>query len=282
MPLRHFRRQYEPLSQFERRRIIGIMEVWWSARRVARQLGRSDCVWCRAREKWTTAEWNQVIFGDESRFNLSNDDNRVRVWRSRGKLLNPAFALQQHTATTAGVIVWDAIAYNTRSSLVLIRGTMTAQRYVHDILQPHVLPLMQRLPGAIFPQNNDRPRTARVSQHCLHTVTTLPWPDRFQDLSPIEHIWDHLEQRVVHPTTLNALEARLQQIWNEISQDIIQNFYASVPVRISSCIRTREGSTGYQGRCDESMLADYYCWIAIRGTRASTYKNNSKGNVHGK
>ncbi|GFS85111.1 hypothetical protein TNCV_4222881 [Trichonephila clavipes] len=27
---------------------------------------------------------------------------------------------------------------------------MTAQRYVHDILQPHVLPFIQRLPGAIF------------------------------------------------------------------------------------------------------------------------------------
>ncbi|GFY06707.1 uncharacterized protein TNCV_3525631 [Trichonephila clavipes] len=44
MPLRHFRKQYEQLSQFERRRIIGIREAGWSARRVARQLGRYDCV----------------------------------------------------------------------------------------------------------------------------------------------------------------------------------------------------------------------------------------------
>ncbi|GFW75376.1 uncharacterized protein TNCV_4190301 [Trichonephila clavipes] len=44
MPLRRFRRQYEQLSQFERGRIIGTMEAGWSARRVARQLGRSDCV----------------------------------------------------------------------------------------------------------------------------------------------------------------------------------------------------------------------------------------------
>ncbi|GFU21699.1 transposable element Tcb1 transposase, partial [Trichonephila clavipes] len=80
--------------------------------------------------------------------------------------LNHAFALQRHTSPSTGVMVWGAIAYNTRSPLVLIRGTMTAQRYVHDILQPHVLPLMQRLPGAIFQQDN-----ARSS-----TVTTLPWP----------------------------------------------------------------------------------------------------------
>ncbi|GFV80762.1 transposable element Tcb2 transposase [Trichonephila clavipes] len=88
----------------------------------------------------------------ESRFNLSSDDNRVRVWRPRFERLNPAFALQRHTAPTAGVMVWGAVAYYTLSPLVLIHGTthMTAQRYVHVILQPHVLPLMQRLPGAIF------------------------------------------------------------------------------------------------------------------------------------
>ncbi|GFY07426.1 uncharacterized protein TNCV_5086111 [Trichonephila clavipes] len=90
-----------------------------------------------------------------------------------GERLNPAFALQRPTASTAGVMVWAAIAYNTRSPLVLIRDTMTAQRYVHDILQPHVLPLMQRLPGAPFQQDNARPHTARVSQDCLHTVTTF-------------------------------------------------------------------------------------------------------------
>ncbi|GFU50828.1 uncharacterized protein TNCV_2495321 [Trichonephila clavipes] len=59
---------------------------------------------------------------------------------------------------------------------------MKAQWYVHDILQPHVLPLMQRLREAIFQQDNARPHTTRVSQDCLSTVTTLPWPARDTDL----------------------------------------------------------------------------------------------------
>ncbi|GFX07824.1 transposable element Tcb1 transposase [Trichonephila clavipes] len=79
---------------------------------------------------------------------------------------------------------------------------------------------------------------------CLRTVTTLPWPSRSPDLSPIEHIWDHLGRRVGHPPSFNELEARLQQIWNEMSQDIIQNLYVSVLDRIESCIRARGGSTG--------------------------------------
>ncbi|GFT38854.1 transposable element Tcb2 transposase [Trichonephila clavipes] len=50
--------------------------------------------WCHTRGNWTAAEWNMVVFSDEYRFNLSSDNNRVRVWRPHVKILNPAFALQ--------------------------------------------------------------------------------------------------------------------------------------------------------------------------------------------
>ncbi|PRD27345.1 UNVERIFIED_CONTAM: Transposable element Tcb2 transposase [Trichonephila clavipes] len=84
--------------------------------------------WCRARGNWSAAEWNQVVFSDESGFNLSSDDNHVRVWRPRDERFNPAFALQRHTAPTAGVMVWGAIAYNARSL------TLSIDPWHHDSL----------------------------------------------------------------------------------------------------------------------------------------------------
>ncbi|GFX09856.1 transposable element Tcb1 transposase [Trichonephila clavipes] len=238
------------------------MEAGWSARQVSRQLGRSDCVarrcwdqWiremsftqisCSGRPRQTSRREDRHIVrrqepGDESRFNLISDHNRVRAWRPRGKRLNPAFALQKHTAPTTGVIELGAIAYNTGSPIVLIRGTMTAQWYVHDILQTHVLQLMQWLPGAIFQEDNVRPHTTRMSKDCFSTVTNLPWPTRYPDLSPIEYTW---ERQVGYPTSLIEIMARSQQIWNEMSQDIMQNLYASMPDRIVSCIHARGGST---------------------------------------
>ncbi|GFX15933.1 hypothetical protein TNCV_522401 [Trichonephila clavipes] len=39
-------------------------------------------------------EMEPVVFSDKSKFSLSSDDNRVRVWRPRGERLNPPFALQ--------------------------------------------------------------------------------------------------------------------------------------------------------------------------------------------
>ncbi|PRD17692.1 UNVERIFIED_CONTAM: hypothetical protein NCL1_63598 [Trichonephila clavipes] len=81
-----------------------------------------------------------------------------------------------------------------------------------------------------------------MSPHCYYPSLACPIP---RYLSPIECIRDHLGRRVGHPTSLNELEARLQQIWNQLSQDIIYNLYASMPDRIASCFCATGGSTRY-------------------------------------
>ncbi|GFV00529.1 transposable element Tcb2 transposase [Trichonephila clavipes] len=123
----------------------------------------------------------------QRQFNLSSDDNRVRVWGPRSERLNPVFALQQHTAPTADVMVWGAIVYDTWSSLILIHTTIIAQRYVHDILQPHVLTLMAGHPEASF----QKAMLGHTQQGCHKTISTQlpPWLARSPYLSPIEHIW---------------------------------------------------------------------------------------------
>ncbi|GFU65278.1 HTH_Tnp_Tc3_2 domain-containing protein [Trichonephila clavipes] len=59
---------------------------------------------------------------------------------------------------SVGSNFWD-----TRSSLVVLQGTLTARRYVDDILTPIVLPMLSSRPGAIYQQDNARPHTARLS-----------------------------------------------------------------------------------------------------------------------
>ncbi|GFX42505.1 HTH_Tnp_Tc3_2 domain-containing protein [Trichonephila clavipes] len=126
---------------------------------------------------------------DECRFSLSADDHRTRVWRRTGQRSDPAFIVERHTAISQGVTVWGAISWDTRSSLVVLQGTLTARRYVDDILTPIVLPMQSSRPGAIYQQDNARPHTARLSQQCLR-YTSYPWPARSPDLSSIEHVCD--------------------------------------------------------------------------------------------
>ncbi|UYV72228.1 hypothetical protein LAZ67_9002254 [Cordylochernes scorpioides] len=156
---------------------------------------RQRLEWCRARSAWMT-EWHRVVFSDESRFCLSSDSRRVRVWRRRGERSNPAAIVERPTVRQRGIMVWGAIAYDSRSPLLRIQGTMTAQRYIDDVLRPVTLPYLQGVPNALYQQDNARPHTARISQQALQDVQMLPWPPYSPDLSPIEHVWDIIGRRL--------------------------------------------------------------------------------------
>ncbi|UYV70297.1 hypothetical protein LAZ67_7002451 [Cordylochernes scorpioides] len=168
---------------------------------------RQRLEWCRARSTWMT-EWHRVVFSDESRFCLSSDSRRVRVWRRRGERSNPAAIVERPTVRQRGIMVWGAIAYDSRSPLLRIQGTMTAQRYVDDVLRPVTLPYLQGVPNAPYQQDNARPHTARISQQALQDVQMLPWPPYSPDLSPIEHVWDIIGRRLhalPHPRSEDEL-----------------------------------------------------------------------------
>ena len=62
--------------------------------------------WCRARSTWNCSDWERIVFSDESRFELSPDDQRRRVWRQPGHRQDPALTVTRHTARQQGVMVW--------------------------------------------------------------------------------------------------------------------------------------------------------------------------------
>ncbi|UYV84813.1 hypothetical protein LAZ67_X003594 [Cordylochernes scorpioides] len=175
----------------------------------------------------------------ESRFCLSSDSRRVRVWRRRGERSNPAAIVERPTVRQRGIMVWGAIAYDSRSPLLRIRGTMTAQRYVDDVLRPVTLPYLQGVPNALYQQDNARPHTARISQQALQDVQMLPWPPYSSDLSPIEHVWDIIGRRLPalpQPRSEDELWQMVEREWRAIPQDAIRTLIDSLPRRVAACI----------------------------------------------
>ncbi|GFT72164.1 hypothetical protein TNCV_2272571 [Trichonephila clavipes] len=63
-------------------------------------------------------------------------------------------------------MVWGAIAYDSRSTLIVMRGTLTGQRYVDDILRPHVRPFLNGLSQGQF---SSKTMLVRIQQEFLKT-----------------------------------------------------------------------------------------------------------------
>ncbi|UYV78936.1 K02A2.6-like, partial [Cordylochernes scorpioides] len=138
---------------------------------------------------------------------------------------------------------WGAIAYDSRSPLLRIQGTMTAQRYVDDVLRPVTLPYLQGVPNALYQQDNPRPHTARISQQALQDVQMLPWPPYSPDLSPSEHVWDIIGRRLhalPQPRSEDELWQMVEREWRAIPQDAIRTLIDSLPRRVAACIAVRD------------------------------------------
>ncbi|GFV19902.1 transposable element Tcb1 transposase [Trichonephila clavipes] len=75
-------------------------------------------------------------------------------------------------------MVWGTIAYDSRFTLTVMRGTITGQCYADDILRPHVGPFLNGLLGGNFQQDNARPHAAKVPPRLLYVIFRLfhGWP----------------------------------------------------------------------------------------------------------
>ncbi|GFT60079.1 transposable element Tcb2 transposase [Trichonephila clavipes] len=126
-----------------------------------------------------------------------------------------------------------------------MRGILTGQRSVDDILQPHVGSFLNGLPGAIFQQDNARPHTARFAQDFLWHFQTVPWPAHSPDLSPEEHVWDQLKRQKPSCHSVHDLELAVQDLWSHLPQDNIRCLINSMPGRVVACNAARGGPSPF-------------------------------------
>ena len=127
-----------------------------------------------------------------------------------------------------GVMVWAGISYGQWTQLHFIDANLNTQRYHDKIMRLIVMPLIC-CHHLMFQHDNARkdlytiPGNLKMSQlfHGLHT-----------HMSPIEHVWDALDQRVRQcvrvPANSQQLHTAIEDEWDNIPQATINSLIASM------------------------------------------------------
>jgi hypothetical protein len=109
----------------------------------------------------------------------------------------------------------------------------------------------------MFQHDNAQPHVKRICTQFLEAenVPVLPWPARTPDMSPIDHVWDALDQRVRQrvpvPANIQQLHTAIKEEW-DIPQPTIHSLIKSMQRRCA-VLHEANGGTFFVllGICDE-------------------------------
>lgn len=87
---------------------------------------------------------------------------------------------------------WGDIAYDSRSPLIVVHGTLMTSVMLMTFYDP-TWNLPKWFSEAILQQDNACLHAARVFEDFVCHVQTLLFHGRLSELSPIEHVWDQME-----------------------------------------------------------------------------------------
>ncbi|GFX26949.1 transposable element Tcb2 transposase [Trichonephila clavipes] len=200
-----------------------------------------------------TAVKSVAILENESWLSLSSDCRRQLIWRESGTAYRPENIQEKDRYPTCSIMVWADIMINGRMRLhVVPNGTMTGQRYIDEVLLPHVR-LFRGAVGDkfVFMDDNATCHRTLAVQDCLDSegIQRLVWPARSPDLNPIENVWDALGRQVAGrnypPTNKNTLIRALTEEWDKLPQQLLDNVVQSMVRRVECCITLHGGHIPY-------------------------------------
>ncbi|GFX87299.1 transposable element Tcb2 transposase [Trichonephila clavipes] len=189
--------------------------------------------------------WNEVIFSNESKFNIFGSDGRRMVWRKTNTSHHPKHTIPTVKHGGGSVMVWGCMAASGVGKLVFIDGIMHKMAYL-NILQNNLKESADKLglgSNFIFQQDNDPKNTAFVIKEWLlyHCRNQLNTPPQSPNLSVIENLWSHLERAVrKHQiASKEQLKSVLQEEWLNIAPDTTRHPVESMPRRLEAVISAK-------------------------------------------
>lgn len=195
--------------------------------------------------------WEQVIFADESKFNIFGSDGQTYVWRKPNTELQNKNLKATVKHGGGSVMVWACMSSSGVGNLQFIESTMDKNKYL-DILKSNLLQSAEKLgirEGFRFYQDNDPKHKSGIVQtwliwNCPHLMQP---PAQSPDLNVIENLWTILDQNIRQHqiSNRNDLIAALKEEWAKITPQTTRKLVESMQRRLKAVIDQKGGHTKF-------------------------------------
>lgn len=196
-------------------------------------------------QHWTISQWRNVLFSDESKFDLFKSDGMCRVRRPKGQRLNPRYYKPTVKHGGGSVMVWGCFSGHGVGPINRIEGIM--DRFVYkDILKDVMLPYAEWEMPLLwsFQHDNDPKHASKIVKDFLQEsqISVLKWPSQSPDINPIENLWEILDRKIRNLNTYSnkaSLYDAIVNAWNSIPRETIDALINSMPRRCAEIIKNK-------------------------------------------
>ncbi|GFV91239.1 transposable element Tcb1 transposase [Trichonephila clavipes] len=181
-----------------------------------------------------------VIFSDESKFNIFKSDGRKLVWRKPCTDFHTKNVLPTVEHGGGSVMIWGCMASKGVGNLCFIDGLMTARTYT-DVLQDNLPQSAIKLGisnSYYFQQDNDPKHSAGITRMWLfyRVPRKLATPPRSPYLNPLENLWNSLDLKIRKRkiSIKYALKQALIEKWSNTDPTATENLIKSMLARLQA------------------------------------------------
>lgn len=208
--------------------------------------------WAREHSKWTSDDWRNVIWSDESPFMILNSNGKEYVWEKPNQILNDDTVKQTKKFGGGKVMVWGCITWEGVGYSCKIDDILDAELY-SQILREELMNTIDFYKfdrsKIIFQSDNDPKHTAKLSKATIEElkIKEMEWPAQSPDLNPMEQYWGYLDRKLKEFISIVAsteeLWERLESLLKEINKDLCRKLISTMPERVIDVIRAKGGYT---------------------------------------
>lgn len=204
--------------------------------------------WAKYHVTWK-AQWKQVVFSDEKKFNLDGPDGAAYYWHDMRKE-EKIFSKRQQGGKS--LMVWAGFGYEGKTNIAFPTGRMKAIDY-QELLEVHLLPFGERIGGPfwIFQQDNASIHVANSTWAWFldNGVHVMEWPANSPDLNPMENLWGILCRSVYADgkqyTNVEELKTAIISAWEKVDPSVLQKLVDSMCDRVIKVVLKNGSFTGY-------------------------------------